>query len=318
MICEEIVSSWTVEKKNASPKVWMWVPRRGARSEDEERADDVEAEREPERDQEAGEEAAVPLLPGHRRASSSRITPESLARPTDRSWRCGRGRCARPAVHARADEAVPRVVGERAGRSRPSPPVAPRPRAGSLAGCACSATASRCRRSAHDRRARRDPASGRDGGVPRLGAGAREVAVRIGGETHDLAREGGGLRGDAPRGAGRRLHRSSSTAPRSGPTRARASSPRGSAGRRASSRSRPPRGAGSRSTSSSIYELHVGTFSEEGTFDGVIPHLAALRELGVTAIELMPVATFPGEPRLGLRRRLPATRRIRRTAGRRA
>jgi maltooligosyltrehalose trehalohydrolase len=45
----------------------------------------------------------------------------------------------------------------------------------------------------------------------------------------------------------------------------------------------------------SIYELHVGTFSEEGTFDGVIPRLPALRELGVTAIELMPVATFPGE-----------------------
>jgi maltooligosyltrehalose trehalohydrolase len=43
-----------------------------------------------------------------------------------------------------------------------------------------------------------------------------------------------------------------------------------------------------------LYELHVGTFSEEGTFDGVIPHLAGLRRLGVTAIELMPVATFPG------------------------
>ena len=44
-----------------------------------------------------------------------------------------------------------------------------------------------------------------------------------------------------------------------------------------------------------VYELHVGTFSAEGTFDGVIPRLGALRELGVTAIELMPVATFPGE-----------------------
>ncbi|MDX6481311.1 MAG: maltooligosyltrehalose trehalohydrolase [Gaiellaceae bacterium] len=44
-----------------------------------------------------------------------------------------------------------------------------------------------------------------------------------------------------------------------------------------------------------IYELHVGTFSDEGTFAGVVPRLAALRELGVTAIELMPVATFPGE-----------------------
>jgi maltooligosyltrehalose trehalohydrolase len=44
-----------------------------------------------------------------------------------------------------------------------------------------------------------------------------------------------------------------------------------------------------------VYELHVGTFSAEGTFDGVIPYLAELRELGVTAIELMPVASFPGE-----------------------
>jgi maltooligosyltrehalose trehalohydrolase len=44
-----------------------------------------------------------------------------------------------------------------------------------------------------------------------------------------------------------------------------------------------------------LYELHVGTFSEAGTFDGVVPHLLGLRELGVTAIELMPVATFPGQ-----------------------
>ncbi|HBY61440.1 MAG TPA: malto-oligosyltrehalose trehalohydrolase [Solibacterales bacterium] len=43
-----------------------------------------------------------------------------------------------------------------------------------------------------------------------------------------------------------------------------------------------------------IYELHVGTFTREGTFDAVIPYLGALRELGVTAIELMPVAEFPG------------------------
>jgi maltooligosyltrehalose trehalohydrolase len=44
-----------------------------------------------------------------------------------------------------------------------------------------------------------------------------------------------------------------------------------------------------------LYELHVGTFSPEGTFDGVIPHLGELRELGVTAVELMPVASFPGK-----------------------
>jgi maltooligosyltrehalose trehalohydrolase len=44
-----------------------------------------------------------------------------------------------------------------------------------------------------------------------------------------------------------------------------------------------------------LYELHVGTFTPEGTFDAVIPHLRGLRELGVTAIELMPVGTFPGD-----------------------
>ncbi len=43
-----------------------------------------------------------------------------------------------------------------------------------------------------------------------------------------------------------------------------------------------------------LYELHVGTFSRAGTFDGVIPELERLRALGVTAIELMPVAQFPG------------------------
>jgi len=43
-----------------------------------------------------------------------------------------------------------------------------------------------------------------------------------------------------------------------------------------------------------VYELHVGTFSPEGTFAGVIPRLRELRGLGVTAVELMPVATFPG------------------------
>jgi malto-oligosyltrehalose trehalohydrolase len=43
-----------------------------------------------------------------------------------------------------------------------------------------------------------------------------------------------------------------------------------------------------------IYELHIGTFTEEGTFDAIIPRLAELRELGITAIELMPIAQFPG------------------------
>ncbi|MGH9663935.1 MAG: malto-oligosyltrehalose trehalohydrolase, partial [Bryobacteraceae bacterium] len=43
-----------------------------------------------------------------------------------------------------------------------------------------------------------------------------------------------------------------------------------------------------------LYELHVGTFTPEGTFGGVASRLTELRELGVTAIELMPVADFPG------------------------
>ncbi|MBU1223712.1 MAG: malto-oligosyltrehalose trehalohydrolase [Gammaproteobacteria bacterium] len=43
-----------------------------------------------------------------------------------------------------------------------------------------------------------------------------------------------------------------------------------------------------------VYELHVGTFSAAGTFDGVTERLDYLVGLGVTAIELMPVADFPG------------------------
>jgi maltooligosyltrehalose trehalohydrolase len=43
-----------------------------------------------------------------------------------------------------------------------------------------------------------------------------------------------------------------------------------------------------------IYELHVGTFTPKGTFDAVIPQLDELTGLGITAIELMPVAQFPG------------------------
>ena len=43
-----------------------------------------------------------------------------------------------------------------------------------------------------------------------------------------------------------------------------------------------------------IYELHVGTFTPEGTFDAAIERLPDLRRLGVTALEIMPVAQFPG------------------------
>jgi maltooligosyltrehalose trehalohydrolase len=43
-----------------------------------------------------------------------------------------------------------------------------------------------------------------------------------------------------------------------------------------------------------LYELHVGTFTPEGTFDAVVSELPRLRDLGVNAIEIMPVAQFPG------------------------
>jgi maltooligosyltrehalose trehalohydrolase len=43
-----------------------------------------------------------------------------------------------------------------------------------------------------------------------------------------------------------------------------------------------------------LYELHVGTFSPEGTFDGAIAHLDHLVELGVDAVEVLPIAQFPG------------------------
>jgi maltooligosyltrehalose trehalohydrolase len=48
-----------------------------------------------------------------------------------------------------------------------------------------------------------------------------------------------------------------------------------------------------------IYELHVGAFTPEGTFEAILPRLVPLRGLGVTTIELMPVAQFPGKRNWG-------------------
>jgi maltooligosyltrehalose trehalohydrolase len=48
-----------------------------------------------------------------------------------------------------------------------------------------------------------------------------------------------------------------------------------------------------------IYELHVGTFTPGGTFDSAIERLPMLRQLGVTAIEIMPVVEFPGSRNWG-------------------
>ena len=48
-----------------------------------------------------------------------------------------------------------------------------------------------------------------------------------------------------------------------------------------------------------FYELHVGTFTPEGTLDAIMPRLDSLKDLGVTAVELMPVAQFPGRQSWG-------------------
>jgi maltooligosyltrehalose trehalohydrolase len=48
-----------------------------------------------------------------------------------------------------------------------------------------------------------------------------------------------------------------------------------------------------------IYELHVGTFTADGTFEAIIPKLQYLKELGVNTIEIMPIAQFPGDRNWG-------------------
>jgi maltooligosyltrehalose trehalohydrolase len=48
-----------------------------------------------------------------------------------------------------------------------------------------------------------------------------------------------------------------------------------------------------------FYELHVGTFTPEGTLDAIIDRLPSLKSLGITLIELMPIAQFPGDRNWG-------------------
>jgi maltooligosyltrehalose trehalohydrolase len=48
-----------------------------------------------------------------------------------------------------------------------------------------------------------------------------------------------------------------------------------------------------------LYELHVGAFTPEGTFEAIVPRLPELAALGVTALELMPVAQLPGDRNWG-------------------
>jgi maltooligosyltrehalose trehalohydrolase len=123
---------------------------------------------------------------------------------------------------------------------------------------------------------------------------ARAVAVRLGGESHELDRDGELFAATLRAGAGEDYayvleggHELPDPCSRF--------QPQGIHGPSRVVELPPARRLGLSLDELVVYELHVGTFSAEGTFDGVIPHLPELRELGVTAIELMPVATFPGE-----------------------
>lgn len=63
---------------------------------------------------------------------------------------------------------------------------------------------------------------------------------------------------------------------------------------------RPEGGSPGRPLSSFVtYELHVGTFTPEGTFDAAAARLGDLADLGITAVEIMPVAAFPGDRNWG-------------------
>ena len=125
----------------------------------------------------------------------------------------------------------------------------------------------------------RGPAAQRAHGVPRVGAG--RAGQRCASAARDIALEPAGLRhlrGDRRRRRRRRLRVRARRRARC-PTRARAGSPRASAGpsrvvdplRVRVDRRRLPRRRACHDAV--IYELHVGTFSPEGTFDGAIPHL---------------------------------------------
>jgi maltooligosyltrehalose trehalohydrolase len=132
--------------------------------------------------------------------------------------------------------------------------------------------------------------------------GADRVRVRVGGEEHVLSDVGGGVHEacvEAHGGADYlyvlerdgELHELPDPASRHQPAGLRGPSQIVDAGAFAWTdgdfQARPLR-------EHVIYELHVGTFTHEGTFDAAIEYLPGLAELGITAVEVMPIAEFPG------------------------
>ena len=133
------------------------------------------------------------------------------------------------------------------------------------------------------------------------------------------------LRRGSPARAGRRLRLLARRRQAASPTRARAGSRRACAARRAcstrrSSSGRADAGRRARSTTLVIYELHVGTFTPEGTFDAAVGAAARARGARRHRGRADAGRDLPGRARLGLRRRphLRAAPRLRRPARARA
>ena len=127
----------------------------------------------------------------------------------------------------------------------------------------------------------------------------KTIALRLNGTDHRSSTPASASRGDRRRAARGRL-RVRARRRRRARTPARAGSRRACAGRRGSStrtRSSGRTAASARPAlpTASSTSCTSARSRPEGTFAGAIPYLAALAELGVTAIELMPVAEFPGE-----------------------
>ena len=123
----------------------------------------------------------------------------------------------------------------------------------------------------------------------------RSVAIRIGGAEHALGEVGYGIHeGVVPGGPGDdyELVLDGADAFPDPMTRWQPEGLRGPS--RVLGVSLPGPGPGVDLDTAVLYELHVGTFTLQGTFDAAIEHLAELRDLGVTAIEVMPIAEFPG------------------------
>jgi maltooligosyltrehalose trehalohydrolase len=125
---------------------------------------------------------------------------------------------------------------------------------------------------------------------------ASSVAVRIGGEVQPLSETADGIYEGAVRGEAGQDYLFVLDGGRDLPDPCSRFQPEGVRGpSRVVAPRRPAEWEGLTLDELVVYELHVGTFTPEGTFDAAVPQLRALRELGVTAIELMPVATFPGD-----------------------